>query len=131
MCSSDLARALVLVARSSAAGNTRLLIHAERTNKYRIEMPGRVIVCDGKKVKNFTPSRNSMVVSTFRADQSAMSVERLLLDVVSSYVPVTLKNSDESATGNFYLLHLQPRAKELFGVRSLNLRLDKRSKNIS
>ncbi|MFM8473572.1 MAG: LolA family protein [Candidatus Kapaibacterium sp.] len=122
------AASLRVIASSSLLGGKRLSILAARPQKYRIDMSDRVVVCDGSKVWNYSVARNSVVVSRFRPNSSAMSVETLLLDVLGAYKPVSLKNRNASAEGSGYVLRLEPSGNEKYGVRSMEITLDRVSK---
>ena len=122
------ARSLRVVARSSALGNKRLSILAARSHTYRIEMSDRVVVCNGSRVWNYSIARNSVVVSRFKSNAASMSVETLLLDVVGSYKPVSLKNINSSVDGSGYVLRLEPSREEKYGIRSMEISMDRATK---
>lgn len=122
------ATSLQVTARSSLMGDKRLSILAARSHKYRIEMSDRIVVCDGSTVWNYSVARNSVVVSRLKQNISAMSVETLLLDVLTAYKPVSLRNRNASAGGSQYVLRLEPSREEKFGVRAMEITLDRTSK---
>ncbi len=120
-----------LVATSSAMKNERISIRAKRSDKFVIELHDRIIICDGKTVWNYTPSRKSVVVSKYNSKNSSLSVEKILLECIGRYKPVSLSNEISTKGGTNYLLRLEASGAELFGVHAIVLSISKKSLTIS
>lgn len=122
------ATSLRVAARSSLLSGARILVTAAKPHKYRIELSDRTIVSNGSKVWNYSVERNSVVVSKLKTGVSAMSVETLLFDVIAAYKPVSLKNNNNSSGGSTYALRLEPAGSEKYGVRSMEITMDRATK---
>ncbi len=121
------AQSLRLVASSSALNNTKLTISAKRKDKYLLELNDRRIYCDGSTIWNYTPSKKSVVISTYNPQGTSLSVEKLLLELIAAYKPTSLKNQNNSASGSSYLLSLEPNGAPRYGVLSMQLSVDKKN----
>ncbi len=124
------AKSIRIVAKSAALKNTTVTIRAKRNNHYIMELNDRRIVCDGKTIWNYTPSKKSVVISTFDEQNASLSVEKLLLELVAVYKPVGLSSQNNSKSGSAYLLRLEPNGAARYGVKSIQLGIDKSKLNI-
>jgi len=104
----------------------KVTITAKRTNKFILQLPDRTIYCNGKEVWNYATKSKSVTLSAFNPKSSSLSVEKLLLDIISRYSPKSLTNS-----GTSYQLLLEPIGPPIFGVKSINLTINKKSLAIS
>ncbi len=121
------AQSIRLVATSSAMNNAKVTIRAKRKDKYILELSDRRIYCDGKTIWNYTPSKKSVVISSYNSQGASLSIEKLLLELISAYKPTQLKNQNSSDNGSSYQLLLEPQGATRYGVKSMTLGIDKKS----
>ena len=124
------ATSLRVTATSSMMNGSSIRITAKKKDKYIIETLDRIICCNGKRIWNYSPARKNVVISNYNTQTGALSLEKLLFEVISSYKPNSLKNNNSSASGGSYLLTLEPHGKELYDVSSIQLSIGKKKLNI-
>ncbi|MFN8368017.1 MAG: outer-membrane lipoprotein carrier protein LolA [Candidatus Kapaibacterium sp.] len=110
----------------SSPAKANVIITAKRTNKFVLQLPDRTIYCNGKDVWNYSAKAKSVTVSGFNPKSSSLSVEKLLLDIISRYSPKSVQT-----VGKSYQLLLEPSGTPIFGVKSITLTIDKKSTSIT
>ena len=79
----------------------------KKTNKYRVEYEGQVIVTDGKTVWSYSPSTNQVLVDNFKLNERSLTPERILGEAPDNYAP-TLLGREKIGTIETIVLKLTP-----------------------
>lgn len=79
----------------------------KKTNKYRVEYDGQVIVTDGKTVWSYSPSTNQVLVDNFKLNERSLTPERILGAAPDDYAP-TLIGREKVGTIETVVLKLTP-----------------------
>ncbi len=79
----------------------------KKTNKYRVEYDGQVIVTDGKTVWSYSPSTNQVLVDNFKLNERSITPERILGEAPDTYAP-TLIGREKIGTIETVVLKLTP-----------------------
>lgn len=79
----------------------------KKTNKYRVEYDGQVIVTDGKTVWSYSPSTNQVLVDNFKLNERSLTPERILGAAPEEYAP-TLIGREKIGTIETVVLKLTP-----------------------
>ncbi len=108
-------------------------IKAMKGNKYRINSRDRVIVCDGKKIWNYSIKDNKVLISKFDNDRNSLSLENIFFDILKNSKLKTLKK-ETSTNKNFNKLYaadfeISEADKQKYKVDKLKIMLDEQ-KNI-
>ncbi|MBC8124101.1 MAG: outer membrane lipoprotein carrier protein LolA [Candidatus Kapabacteria bacterium] len=69
---------------TTASGSTGSII-AMRGGKYRVTVPDRTIISNGKTVWSVTASAKSVIMNTYRAQSNDLSLEKVFFDVMNIY----------------------------------------------
>jgi outer membrane lipoprotein-sorting protein len=59
----------------------------KRGNKFRIELAGRIITCNGKVVWNYAQAQSKVIISDFKNNPATMSPEKIFLSFPKTYTP--------------------------------------------
>lgn len=98
-------------------------LQAVKGGKYRVTLPDRTIVCDGRTVWNVTPSQKNVIINTYRHDAEDLSLERIFFGVMTVYRPTLVRDFRNKQTAIIKLLPPADNAR-IAGVRSLDIELD-------
>ena len=79
-----------------------------KNNTFRIQTPDRTIACDGKLVRNYSPSDRKVIVSEYIETDDVLSPERLFLNFPAQYVPSLRTMSSSGTAGSLLSLQLKP-----------------------
>ena len=79
----------------------------KKTNKYRVEYDGQVVVTDGKTVWSYSPSTNQVLIDDFRLNERSLTPERILGEAPDEYAP-TLVGHEKLGTMETVVLKLTP-----------------------
>jgi outer membrane lipoprotein carrier protein len=79
----------------------------KKTNKYRVEYDGQVVVTDGKTVWSYSPSTNQVLIDNFRLNERSLTPERILGEAPDEYAP-TLVGREKIGTMETVVLKLTP-----------------------
>lgn len=78
----------------------------KRGNKFRLDMNGRTITCNGQTVWNYEHTTKKLVISTFKNNPATISPEKIFLSFPKTYAPELQK--ENSADGAILRLTLTP-----------------------
>jgi outer membrane lipoprotein-sorting protein len=103
-------------------------ISSEKGNKYKIKSNDRVITCNGKKIYNYTPNDNKVLVSNFDENNPTLSIEKFFFEFINVLTPESItKEHSTKATNGLILLSLK--AEENFAkknkIKNIKIWLDK------
>lgn len=84
----------------------------EGTNKYRIDLSDRSIVCNGKTVWNYSPRDNRVTIDTYRPNRKTLSPEFFITRLPSDAKAALAEGKD----GKRKLLTLEPPEADAWGV---------------
>jgi outer membrane lipoprotein-sorting protein len=101
-----------------------------RGNRFRIDMPDRSIISDGKSVWNYAITQNKVIVSNQADGMGAVSPETLFMDFPTTYEP-RLKKYRSSKGESDFLLTLTPKDSVIAGLDTVRLTLSSFSLDIS
>lgn len=79
----------------------------KKTNKYRVEYEGQVIVTDGKTVWSYSPSTHQVLVDNFKLNERTLTPERILGEAPDEYAP-TLIGKEKIGAIETVVLKLTP-----------------------
>jgi len=79
----------------------------KKTNKYRVEYDGQVIVTDGKTVWSFSPSTNQVLIDNFKLNERSITPERILGAAPDDYT-ATLIGREKIGSIETIVLKLTP-----------------------
>jgi outer membrane lipoprotein-sorting protein len=95
----------------------------KRGNHFRLDLPDRTIVCNGKTVWNYDRTSKKLVISPFKDNAATISPERIFLSFPKNYKP-TLKKELKSEGGLWRLTLVPASPKELVGgMQHVEMRL--------
>jgi len=84
-------------------------LKAKKGNKFKIDIGGRLIICDSKTVWNYSIEDNKCVVSSFEDNSGQISLEDIFFSFIENYQPSNLKGENSSDKGISYVLALIPK----------------------
>jgi len=80
----------------------------KKTNKYRVEFEGQLVVTNGEAVWSYSAQNNQVLIDRFKLDDRSMSPERILSAAPEDYA-ATLVTREKGAHGDVIVLKLTPR----------------------
>jgi outer membrane lipoprotein carrier protein len=80
----------------------------KKTNKYRVEFEGQLVVTNGETVWSYSQANNQVLIDRFKADDRSMSPDRILTAAPEDY-SATLIGHEKAAHGEAIILKLVPR----------------------
>lgn len=78
----------------------------KRGNKFRLDMNGRTITCNGQIVWNYEHSTKKILISTFKNNPATISPEKIFLSFPKTYTPAV--QQENAADGKILRLTLTP-----------------------
>ena len=75
-------------------------------DKYKMILPGRIIISNSKTVWNYSPEQAKVMISTI-ADVNSASIHNIFFQIVESYGPSSLKVATKSTGAKYYELILK------------------------
>ncbi len=114
--------AAVSVAFSMPEAGISGTLYASKDNRYKITLPGRVIVSDGSSVSNYFSARSQVVISNIIDVEGEISPQTILLNFPESMRPTLLKVNGRSGPGEIWL-RLEPEEHSI-PVEEVRIRLD-------
>jgi outer membrane lipoprotein carrier protein len=93
---------------SGKANSSSGVIYIKKTNKYRIESGGQVIITDGKTSWAYSPRKKQVVVDNYKDDGNAFSPNKFLFNYPENFYSDL--DGDENLGGvECYVIKLTPR----------------------
>jgi outer membrane lipoprotein carrier protein len=80
----------------------------KKSNKYRVEFEGQLVVTDGETVWSYSAQNNQVLIDRFKLDERSLSPEKILTAAPEDYA-ATLVSREKAAHGDVFLLKLVPR----------------------
>ncbi|HPD33494.1 MAG TPA: outer-membrane lipoprotein carrier protein LolA [Candidatus Kapabacteria bacterium] len=75
-------------------------------DKYKMILPGRIIISNSKTVWNYSPEQAKVLISTI-ADINSASIHNIFFQIVENYEPSSLKVATKSTGAKYYELELK------------------------
>ena len=75
-------------------------------DKYKMFLPGRIIVSNSKTVWNYSPDQSKVLISTI-GDVHSASIQNVFFNIIQNYEPASLKVSTQSTGAKYYELELK------------------------
>ena len=96
------------------------VLKAERSGKYSIALTDRQVVCDGKTLWNYTPSKKSVTITSIK-NKPATSLDIVLFTFLFSYQPMGVQQFTIGGQ-NYTALELSPKTgMTTMGIKSLKV----------
>jgi outer membrane lipoprotein carrier protein len=80
----------------------------KKTNKYRVEFEGQLVITDGTTVWSYSQQNNQVLIDRFKLDEKSLSPERILTAAPEDF-SATLIGREKAAHGDAIVLKLIPR----------------------
>ncbi len=105
------------------ANMVRGTLLVKRGNKFRLDMSGRTVVCNGQTVWNYDHNEKKVVISTFKNNPATVSPEKIFLGFPKTYKP-TIKQ-ESASEGRLLRLVLTPSSARdaVGGMQEVTMRL--------
>ncbi len=78
---------------------------ANKSNKFKLALSDRILVCDGESVWNYDTKQKQVVISDFGRTQSA-SLQNIFFNITDNYKPTNLHSVLGSKKKNYFVLTL-------------------------
>ena len=78
---------------------------ADKTNKFKLSLPDRLLVCDGESVWNYDSKLKQVVISDFNKTQSA-SLQTIFFNITENYKPTNLQTATSTKNKHYKILTL-------------------------
>lgn len=75
-------------------------------DKYKMLLPGRIIVSNSKTVWNYSLEQQKVLISTI-GDVHSSSIHNIFFQIIENYEPASLKVSSKSTSAKYYELALK------------------------
>ncbi len=100
-------------------------IKAKKTNKFHIVVEGRKIVCDGKTLWNYNPTKKNVIISEFSDELAGITLDYFFFNAFDNLRPDVLKSELSSSTKKNYILSLVPeKNSKMLDITSVDLYLN-------
>lgn len=73
-------------------------LKATKGGSYRVTLPDREFICDGKTVWNVVPNTKTVIVNTYKPTSDEVSLERVFFLMLNIYKPTLTSSSKTGAT---------------------------------
>ena len=105
--------------KSQSASGT---IYIKKSNKYRIETGGQVIITDGTTSWTYSPKKKQVVIDNYKEDGSSFSPNKFLFSYPENFYS-DLDGEEKIGTADCYVLKLSPRSAG--NIKSAKIWIDK------
>ncbi|MBS1513919.1 MAG: outer membrane lipoprotein chaperone LolA [Bacteroidetes bacterium] len=105
--------------KSQSASGT---IYIKKTNKYRIETSGQIIITDGTTSWTYSPKKKQVVIDNYKDDGSSFSPNKFLFTYPENFYS-DLDGEEKVGSADCYVLKLSPRSKG--NIKSAKIWIDK------
>lgn len=78
---------------------------ADKSNKFKLALPDRLLVCDGKSVWNYDFKQKQVVISDLGKTQSA-SLQTIFFNITENYKPTNLQTAISTKNKSYKILTL-------------------------
>ncbi len=97
-------------------------IYIKKTNKYRIEAGGQIIITDGQTSWSYSPRRKQVIVDNYKDDNNTFSPNKFLFNYPQNFYS-DLEGEENVGGADCYVIKLTPRSKG--SVKSAKIWIDK------
>ena len=104
------------------ANSSSGVIYIKKTNQYRIEAGGQVIITDGKTTWSYSPGRKQVVIDNYKDDGNTFSPNKFLFNYPENYYS-DLEGEENVGGIDCFVIKLTPRNKGT--VKSAKIWIDK------
>lgn len=111
-----------LKGKGGKANSSSGVIYIKKTNKYRIEAGGQVIITDGQTSWSYSPRKKQVVVDNYKEDGSAFSPNKFLFNYPENFYS-DLEGEENLGGIDCYVIKLTPRSAG--SVKSAKIWIDK------
>ncbi|MDQ3022190.1 MAG: outer membrane lipoprotein chaperone LolA [Bacteroidota bacterium] len=111
-----------LKGKGGKANSSSGVIYIKKTNKYRIEAGGQVIITDGQTSWSYSPRKKQVVVDNYKEDGSAFSPNKFLFNYPENFYS-DLEGEENLGGIDCYVIKLTPRSGG--SVKSAKIWIDK------
>lgn len=80
----------------------------KKTNRYRVEFEGQMVITDGETVWSYSQANNQVLIDRFKLDERSLSPERILTAAPEDF-SATLIGREKTVHGEAIVLKLVPR----------------------
>lgn len=87
-------------------------LKAKSGNKYLMQIAGRIVICNGKTIWNYSKEDNSVAISNFEDSGNEMSIEDFFFSFIKAAKPISLVKETASNGINGMALKLAPEKKK-------------------
>lgn len=108
--------------KSGKANSSSGVIYIKKTNKYRIEAGGQVIITDGKTSWSYSPRKKQVVVDNYKDDGNTFSPNKFLFNYPENFYS-DLEGEENLGGVDCYVIKLTPRSGG--SVKSAKIWIDK------
>lgn len=78
---------------------------ANKSNKFKLALPDKLLICDGESVWNYDLKQKQVVISDLGRTQSS-SLQSIFFNITENYKPTNLQSAVGSKKKNYYILTL-------------------------